>query len=251
MLWSQNTDPLILFVFTCVFICSCNKSQSFKPWPRVCPSTEKKGRFVVVLPSHLRCSPFKRHRLSYKLCDCELVGGGLWDGRVPTVPPVPPPPPVLPLHPANTVPSTLLRACPAAQLLQHLPLAEIVLFNQHAEAALRPRFFICFPQTRKKKYGGGEGSWKEERGGERGREKYTNTCRNRLGTRATWLVSRGFRWQEEVFVIGFFFDPITGDVHRGGNDCSPVGGVIGSMSAETEDSFDRNNKNRERERSHN
>lgn len=51
----------------------------------------------------------------------------------------------------------------------------------------------------------------------------------------------------------FFFDPITGDVHRGGNDCSPVGGVIGSMSADTEDSFDRNNKNRERERerSHN
>lgn len=172
------------------------------------------------------------------------MGGGLWDGRVPTVPPVPPPTSCAPSTPSEYVPSTLLRACPAAQLLQHLPLAEIVLFNQHAEAALRPRFFICFPQTRKKKCGGGGGSWKEERGGERNTQTHAGTGTGPEPRDWSAKVSDDRR---RFFFFWFFFDPITGDVHRGGNDCSPVGGVIGSMSAETEDSFDRNNKNRERE----
>lgn len=61
----------------------------------------------------------------------------------------------------RNVPSTLLRACSAAQLLQHFPLAEIVFFNEHAKAAFRPRFFICFPQTRKK-----ENRREEEKGEE-------------------------------------------------------------------------------------
>lgn len=79
MLWSQNTDTFIhLFVFSFVFICLFVLEVSpshFTPWPRV-SQYRKKGRFVVVLSSHLRCSPFKRHRFSYKLCDCEWVGRG-------------------------------------------------------------------------------------------------------------------------------------------------------------------------------
>lgn len=155
MLWSQNTDTFILlYVFTFVFICSFDLEISpsrFTPWPRVCVPVQKKGRFVVVLSSHLRCSPFKRHRFSYKLCDCEWVGRGVWEGGVP---PVPPHPPRTPFTPSEYVPSPLLRARSAAQLLQHFPLAKIVLFNEHAETAFRPRFFICFPQTRKKRYKG-------------------------------------------------------------------------------------------------
>lgn len=146
MLWSQNTDTFILlFVFTYVFIYLFVLEISpshFTLWPRVCVPVQKKGRFVVVLSSHLRCSPFKRHRFSYKLCDCEWVGRGIWEGRMP---PVPPHPPRTPFTPSEYVPSPLLRACSAAQLLQHFPLAKIVLFNEHAETAFCPRFFICFP----------------------------------------------------------------------------------------------------------
>lgn len=53
------------------------------------------------------------------------------------------PPPSTPFMLSEYVPSPLLRARSAAQLLQHFPLAKIVLFNEHAETALRPRFFIC------------------------------------------------------------------------------------------------------------
>lgn len=244
MLWSQNTDPFILFVFTCVFICSCNKSQSFKPWPRVCVPVQKKGRFVVVLPSHLRCSPFKRHRLSYKLCDCELVGGGLWDGRVPTVPPCSSPPPVLPLRPANTscqpfCEHVLQHSCCSTFLWQRL---FFLTSTQKLPSAQDSSFAFHRPGRRSAGVEGLEG-------GEGEREKYTNTCRNRHGTRAMWLFRKSFRWQEEGWFFFFFWSN-----HRW---CSSrrkwlqSSGVIGSMSAETEDRFDRNNKNRERERSHN
>lgn len=242
MLWSQNTDPFILFVFTCVFICSCNKSQSFKPWPRVCVPVQKKGRFVVVLPSHLRCSPFKRHRLSYKLCDCELVGGGLWDGRVPTVPPCSSPPPVLPLRPANTscqpfCEHVLQHSCCSTFLWQRL---FFLTSTQKLPSAQDSSFAFHRPGRRSAGVEGLEG-------GEGEREKYTNTCRNRHGTRAMWLFRKSFRWQEE----GWFFFCFFWSNHRW---CSSrrkwlqSSGVIGSMSAETEDRFDRNNKNRERER---
>lgn len=79
-------------------------------------------------------------------------------------PPHPLSPPTLPFTPSEYVLSTLLRARSAAQLLQHFPLAKIVLFNEHAEAAFGPRFFICFPQTRKKEYGGGWGGLEEGEG---------------------------------------------------------------------------------------
>lgn len=224
MLWSQNTDTFILlFVFTFVFICSFVLEISpshFTPWPRVCVPVQKKGRFVVVLSSHLRCSPFKRHRFSYKLCDCEWVGRGVREGGVP---PVPPHPPSAPLTPGEYVPSPLLRARSAAQLLQHFPLAKIVLFNEHAETAFRPRFFICFPQTRKKRY---RGSLEGGEGGNMHTQRHTNTCGNTQGRiirngwmagRAVWLVRRGFRWQEEVFLIQSQVMFIEVE-----NDCSPV-----------------------------
>lgn len=52
MLWSQNTDTLYLFSFF------FSKAQSLlSPWPHV-PEQEK-GRFVVVLSSHLRRSPLR------------------------------------------------------------------------------------------------------------------------------------------------------------------------------------------------
>lgn len=89
-----------------------------------------------------------------------------------TNPTPPPPPPSSPLAPSlrpgkreRNVPSTLLRARSAAQLLQHFPLAQIVLFNQDAEAAFRPRFFICFPQTRKEEDRREEEKWEEEEKG--------------------------------------------------------------------------------------
>lgn len=64
-----------LYVFFCSFVLEVSPSH-FTPWPRVCVPVKREGRFVVVLSSHLRCSPFKRHRFSYKLCDCEWVGRG-------------------------------------------------------------------------------------------------------------------------------------------------------------------------------
>lgn len=87
--------------------------------------------------------------------------------RVAPCAPASPPLPCTPYMPADHVPSPLLRARSAAQLLQHSPLAEIVLFNEHAETAFRPRFFICFPQTKKRRYGrrkgvgGGRGQYRE------------------------------------------------------------------------------------------
>lgn len=132
------------------------------------------------------------------------------------------PPSRAPSTPSEHVPSTLLRARPAAELLQHLPLAEIVLFNEHAEAALRPRFFICFPQTRKKTCRGGWGGG-GVKGGEGGRER-----EREIHTHAeTHTGPEPCDWSGEVLDdmrgLGFFFfDPITGDVHRGGYDCSPV-----------------------------
>ncbi len=128
--------------------------------------------------------------------------------------------PRTPFTPGEYVPSPLLRARSAAQLLQHFPLAKIVLFNEHAETAFRPRFFICFPQTRKKKYRGSleegeEGNMHTKTHTEKNilTHKHTKGRAIRNGSmagRAVWLVRRGFRWQEE------FFDPITGVVHRGG-----------------------------------
>lgn len=53
------------------------------------------------------------------------------------------PPPRTPVTPIEYVPSTLLRARSAAELLQHFPLAKIVLFNEHAETAFRPRFIFA------------------------------------------------------------------------------------------------------------
>lgn len=86
--FGHKIPTLLFFLFSLMFSFAHVISRSSLNPDHVCVSQyRKKGRFVVVLPSHLRCSPFKRHRLSYKLCDCELVGGGLWDGRVPTVPP--------------------------------------------------------------------------------------------------------------------------------------------------------------------
>lgn len=119
-----------------------------------------------------------------------MHGQGFPEGGVPPVSPTP----HLgnPFSPGVSVLSTLLRACSAAQLLQHSPLAKIVLFNKDAEAAFRPRFFICFPQSRKKRYrfrGEGEGS-----------HTWTHTRANWnswITSRATWLVRRGFRWKEE------------------------------------------------------
>lgn len=122
-------------------------------------------------------------------------GGGLKKERV--GPRAPPPLRALPLAPGGGVPSPLLRARSAAQLLQHSPLAEIVLFNEHAETAFRPRFFICFPQTRKRRC----------RRRERGRGGQTlqrNTHKEeplKTTSRVAWLVRRMFRWQEG----GFFF----------------------------------------------
>lgn len=50
MLWSQNTDTL--------FVCFFSKSQLLlSPWPHV--PVQKKGRFVVVLSSHLWRSPLR------------------------------------------------------------------------------------------------------------------------------------------------------------------------------------------------
>lgn len=56
---------------------------------------------------------------------------------------MPPHPPCTPFMPSEYVPSPLLRARSAAQLLQHFPLAKIVLFNKHAETAFRPRFIFA------------------------------------------------------------------------------------------------------------
>lgn len=111
----------------------------------------------------------------------------------PDTPPAPPPPPAPRLlrsllTPGERVPSTLLRARSAAQLLQHFPLAKIVLFNEHAEAAFRPRFFICFPQTRKEKnrWGDEEGIKKKSGGLEGGgREEGACTHRNTCGDSRT------------------------------------------------------------------
>lgn len=150
-----------LFVFICSYVLEVSPSH-FTPWPHVCVPVQKKGRFVVVLSSHLRCSPFKRHRFSYKLCDCEWVGrGGVWEGG--GAPCAPTSPPCTPFMLSEYIPSPLLRARSAAQLLQHFPLAKIVLFNEHAETAFRPRFFICFPQTRKKRYRRSLEGWGKER----------------------------------------------------------------------------------------
>lgn len=64
--------PFYSFLFSLMFSFACVISPSPLNPDHVCVSQyRKKGRFVVVLPSHLRCSPFKRHRLFYKLCDCE------------------------------------------------------------------------------------------------------------------------------------------------------------------------------------
>lgn len=94
MLWSQNTNTYSFVCFHVCFhllICSWSKSQSFYTLNTcVCPSTEK-GRFVVVLSSHLRCSPFKRHKFSYKLCDCECAGRGVLRRKGGPCTPTPPP----------------------------------------------------------------------------------------------------------------------------------------------------------------
>lgn len=64
--------PFYSFLFSLMFSFARVISPSPLNPDHVCVSQyRKKGRFVVVLPSHLRCSPFKRHRLFYKLCDCE------------------------------------------------------------------------------------------------------------------------------------------------------------------------------------
>lgn len=107
MLWSQNTDPFILlFFFTFCFFFICSLVLVISPSrlhpDHMCVPVQKEGRFVVVLPSHLRCSPFKRHRLFYKLCNCEWVDRGLWEGGVPTgAPPHPLSPPHSLLHPVS------------------------------------------------------------------------------------------------------------------------------------------------------
>lgn len=147
----------------------------------------KKGRFVVVLSSHLRCSPFTRHRFSYKLCDCECVGRRFEKEWCPLCPHVSP---CTPFWHSDNVPSPLLRARSTAQLLQNSPLAEIVLFNKHTETAFRPRFFICFPQTRKKKYR----ECFEEREGVSFTNTHTHTQGRTISNSwqgAVWLVRRG------------------------------------------------------------
>lgn len=213
--------PTLLFFLFCFHFCFrfarlflTLSPSHFTPWPLVCVPVQKKGRFVVVLPSHLRCSPLKRHRFSYKLCYCEWVGrGGLKRRGAPCAPTSP----CAPFTASECVPSALLRACSAAQLLQHFPQAEIVLFNEHAETAFRPRFFICFPQTRKKKYRGslegGEGGEGEEGG------VAVSTLRERMfsaclpvaaweAERTTALGGTGETSSELVWIF-FFISPLS------------------------------------------
>ncbi len=130
---------------------------------------------------------------------------------------MPPHTPRTPLMPGEFVPSPLLRACSAAQLLQHFPLAKIVLFNEHAETAFRPRFFICFPQTRKKRY---RGSLEGGEGGnmhtQRHKQIHVETHRAEPLEMVEWQAEPCDWSGEGSGDRKSFFDPITGDVHRGG-----------------------------------
>lgn len=99
MLWSQNTDTYSFVCFRLCFhllICSWSKSQSYYALTSCVSQYRKKGRFVVVLSSHLRCSPFKRGTdslINYVTVN-EWAGGLKRSG----VPPVPPSPRIPPLH---------------------------------------------------------------------------------------------------------------------------------------------------------
>lgn len=101
--------------------------------------------------------------INYVTVNAWAVEGGLRRG-CPLCPHIPPS--CTPFMCSDYIRSPLLRARSAAQLLQHSPLAKIVPFNKHAETAFRPRFFICFPQSRKKRY---------EDGGEVGRREGVQT----------------------------------------------------------------------------
>lgn len=103
MLWSQNTDTYSFVCFRLCFhllICSWSKSQSYYALTSCVSQYRKKGRFVVVLSSHLRCSPFKRGTdslINYVTVN-EWAGGLKRSG----VPPVPPSPRIPPCTPFNT-----------------------------------------------------------------------------------------------------------------------------------------------------
>lgn len=122
----------------------------------------------------------------------------------------------------RNAPSTFLRARSAAQLLQHFPLAEIVLFNEHAKAAFCPRFFICFPQTRKKE--NRQEKEKREKGKKTGRgeelKENTHAC--------THTEVKKFQVTAKCCC---FFDRITDDVRRSGKSLESSA-VIGPMSWE-------------------
>lgn len=53
--------------------------------------------------------------------------------------------------------SPLVRTCSATQLLEHFPLAEIVLFHQHTESSLGPGLFRGFRRAAAREEGEVEG----------------------------------------------------------------------------------------------